>query len=161
MAGIWRSDAWNTGTIFFLTTSITLHVDRFMWRLAMHVAVCKLRGHRELDQRYLSDAKLTPFNCGCADADGFCVLARCTFGNMGGQLDGRRRLFVCGVTWLLPTRSIVLGSKRFPELLSCLTKSCIWNVAVCAIRVVRFSLCFVLPGDVPVPAWRERQKSVF
>jgi hypothetical protein len=24
----------------------------------------------------------------------------------GGQLDGRRRLFVCGVTWLLPTHIV-------------------------------------------------------
>ena len=141
MASIWGKVAWNTGTLFFLTTSITLQVDRFMWRLAIHVAVCKLRGHRERDQRYLLYAKMTLYNCECADADGFWVLARCTFRSMGGQLDGRRRLFVCGVTWFLPTHVIVLGSKRFPELLPCLTKSCIWNAAVCAIRVVRFFQC--------------------
>ena len=69
----------------------------------MHIAVCRLRGHRARDQRYLSDAKMTLHNRGRADVDGFCVLAGWTFGSMGGNLDGRRRLFVCGITWLLPT----------------------------------------------------------
>jgi len=70
---------------------------------------------------------------------------------MRGQLDGRCRLLVCGVTWLLPTQISVFGSKLsrnwyLPG------QHPVFEVLPFARSVsYDFSMCFVLPGDVSVP----------
>jgi hypothetical protein len=70
---------------------------------------------------------------------------------MGGQLDGRCRLLVCGVTWLLPTHISVLSSKLSRNWYLA-GQHTVFEVLPFARSVLYdFSMCFMLPGDVSVP----------